>query len=206
MRRGKLSCVAALLILGFVAYFFFRGNGDSGHAETDTREVLVCLNKIGLRDGDLILRHGTGFWSELIREKNLSDKRFSHVGVLTEEAGTFFVIHADCDAAGNGCVKKERLNDFLKNARRIGLFRLKAGNAVSCAGTAKEFVGLPFDRDFNLSNTDELYCTELAFRAVGRIFPDFSPETIELCGKAIIPVAAVVPAELACELFDSGAK
>ena len=36
-----------------------------------------------VRNGDVILRSGTGLWSDLFRSRNARDKRFSHVGVVS---------------------------------------------------------------------------------------------------------------------------
>lgn len=206
-RKIALILSVAVFCLAAVFCFFARsGNANSSKRAIDTLEILLALSEISLQNGDLILRHGSGIWSNFIREKNLSDGRFSHIGILIEENGNFFVVHADCDVAGSGVATREALKDFLANARRVGVFRLKKNCADSVASTAETFVGLPFDRNFNLADASELYCSELVWRAMKRVLPDFVPKTFELCGCKIIPVDALVPAEYAVELFDSGAK
>ena len=59
-----------------------------------------------LKNGDIILRSGIGFWSERFRQSNTNDKRFSHVGiVLVDEQGTVSVLHAEGDDhTGEGMV------------------------------------------------------------------------------------------------------
>lgn len=207
VRKIALSLIVSLFCLSALFCFFPEsGNANSSESASDTQKVLLALEEIPLRNGDLILRHGNGIWSNFIREKNFSDKRFSHIGILVKEDGSFFVIHADSDGAGNGVVAREPLKDFVAGARRIGIFRLKKACADSVAEAAKTFVGLPFDRNFNLSDASKLYCSELVWRAMKSAFPNFEPKTFELCGQKIISIDALVPAEYAVELFDSGIK
>lgn len=202
----KLVSGAVILFCGIICGLITCGRGNSGNAGVNTREPLVCPKPNSLRNGDFILRHGNSIWSDSIRENNLVDKRFSHIGILVKEGETFFVIHADCDAAGNGRTGKVSLENFLSDARRIGVFRPNLPDADLCAETAQGFVGLPFDRNFNHDDTRELYCSELVFHAIRASIPQFCPETFELCGQKIIPVDAFVRPEIAVEIFDSGSK
>lgn len=209
MRHKKmLLSLSIAAILGVAAVWVCTGdeNTDASNHSINTSEILHSLSKIPLKSGDLILRHGNGIWSNLIREKNFSDKRFSHIGILVKENGNLFVVHADCDAVGNGSVRKDYLEDFLKNTHRIGIFRLKTADADMAVKIATSFVGVAFDRKFKLNDSSELYCSELIYLAMKNTFPRFTPKTIELCGQKIIPVDALISAEYTVELFDSGAK
>lgn len=216
--RGAIFVALALFFAAgtFCATRFFSGNADAGTASSDCivddAKILRALTcEIAVREGDLIMRHGNGLWSDFIRERNLSDKRFSHIGILVRDGGNaeaeFFVIHADCNAAGAGAVRKEPLADFLREAKRVGVFR-PCGNvpAGTAAKAAETFLGRPFDRAFNLENADELYCTELIFRAFHEADPNFTAKTITLAGREIVPADAFIAPELADELFDSAAN
>ena len=190
----------------FVASRLFCGNTDeNAPTAIDVGKTLFALtHEIGVREGDLILRHGNGFWSNFIRERNLSDSRFSHIGVVARGDGeSFFVVHADCDAAGMGEVRREPLADFLREARRVGVLRPRAGVPAERVRAAETFVGRPFDRAFDLDDDSALYCTELVLRAVRAAEPEFSVRTVELAGRKIVPADAFSGAEFAEELFDS---
>lgn len=193
----------------FVAAGFFR-SADAGNAPAaiDAGKTLSALTrKVGVREGDLILRHGNGLWSNFIRDSNLSDKRFSHVGVVVRGVeGEFFVVHADCDAAGLGEVRREPLANFLREARRVGVLRPRAGVPAARVRAAESFVGRPFDRNFDLADDSELYCTELVLRAVRDADPGFSARTFGLAGREIVPADAFSDPAFAEELFDSGAE
>lgn len=128
---------------------------------------------------------------------------------LRERRCGFFVVHADSDAVGAGAVRKDPLADFLRPARRIGVFcphgNDSAGTPPPRAKAAETFLGRPFDRAFDLENADELYCTELIFRAFREAESKFSAKTFTLAGRKIIPADAFIAPELADELFDSAA-
>ncbi len=214
--RGAIFVALALFFAvgTLCAVRFFSENADTGTSPSDCvddAKILRALTcEIAVREGDLIMRHGNGLWSDFIRERNLSDKRFSHVGIIVRGGNAeaeFFVIHADCDAAGAGAVRKEPLADFLREAKRIGVFRPRGNVSAGAAAKAAEtFLGRPFDRAFNLENDDELYCTELIFRAFREADPNFTAKTITLAGREIVPADAFIAPELADELFDSAAN
>lgn len=171
------------------------------------------------RAGDFRVRRGNGLWSDFIRRKNPTDDRFSHIGILARGddgnggEGEFFVIHADCNAAGQGSVRKEPLEAFLSDASRVGVFRPRDGGNANPPDArvrrAEKFLGLPFDWKFDLDDASALYCTELVRLALGdgnapaRGVP---AGMLEVGGRKILSVEAFTTAEISEELFDSGAE
>lgn len=219
VRRRAFFALAAgtvFLLLAGVAAFVFRRNaedGDGGNAFDAEKTRRALISEAGIRHGDLILRHGNGLWSDFIRRRNPTDDRFSHIGILVRGGNggeDFSVIHADCNAAGQGSVRKEPLAAFLREASRVGIFRPRGnvgGGAEARVRRAEAFLGLPFDWKFDLDDASALYCTELVWRAVsdGNAPPDFSAGTVEAGGRKILTVEAFVAPEFAEELFDSAA-
>lgn len=202
---------AAAILAGTCVAPFFCGNAaaarDCGGFGEGTRRALV--EEIGVRAGDLVLRRGNGLWSDFICGKNPRDGRFSHIGILAGEGADFFVVHADCNSAGQGSVRKEPLADFLRESRRVGVFRLRERDGADCARRAEAFLGLPFDWKFDLDDAGAIYCTELIFRAVSGAAgtareTDFAAGTIDVGGRRILSVDAFTSAEVAEQLFDSG--
>ena len=76
------------------------------------------------------------------------------------------MIHAEGLALeGKDYVNEVPISDFLKNARSIGIYRLRTteieGETIS--DTALEYIGRPFDWQFDIEEDNNLYCTELLF-------------------------------------------
>lgn len=129
-----------------------------------------------LKNGDIILRSGIGFWSELFRQSNTRDKRFSHVGiVLVDEHGTVSVIHAEGDdLTGQGTVGIVSLEQFVGESVDIGVSRLRDVDQNVFASEAKKYLGRPFDWKFDSESDLEVYCTELVELAMKRRYPERS--------------------------------
>jgi uncharacterized protein YycO len=97
--------------------------------------------------------------------------RYSHVGVI--EAGRVpHVIHIEPGSGTGDVVRREALADFLNPARAdaFAVFRVSADHrnqARSATETARRYFAsrLRFDPMFSLASADELYCSELVWRA-----------------------------------------
>lgn len=126
-----------------------------------------------LQNGDIILRSGIGFWSNLFRSGNTVDKRFSHVGIvrITPDGG-YRVIHAEGDdATGSGFVFEDSLEHFVGESDGIGVSRLRTGDPDRFAEAAITFLGRPFDWKFDKDDDSAIYCTELIDRALRKQDP-----------------------------------
>lgn len=136
------------------------------------RAVSIC------RDGDLVFRFGTGFWSPYFRDASLMDKRFSHTGVIVFRYGRPWVVHSDAHSlTGVGKVRMERLETFLAEAYDYAFFRLDVPwhTRSEIAAVAVSYLGRPFDPSFDAEDTSSLYCSELVMHAVN-----------EACGRSVI--------------------
>lgn len=141
-----------------------------------------------IKNGDLIFRRGWGVNSELVSSINRSTN-YSHVGLVWKRADKIYVIHAIPDENGikNGVVV-EPLEVFasVKNASKVSVSRTSENpdmlkNIVNYALT---FKGLPFDSDFDISQQDSLYCTELIWFS----FKHFGDELIGSFDKFKVPL------------------
>lgn len=122
-----------------------------------------------LEDGDLICRMGIGVWSQLFRDSNRTDKRFSHCGILVRKDGKWFVIHSSAnDATGEGCVAWEPLEKFAARCSLLAVYRFpfsgeERHRIAACSRTYKD---VPFDCKFDIQNHDQVYCSELVYLCV----------------------------------------
>lgn len=125
-----------------------------------------------LRDGDLICRLGTSWYSGLFRKKASSAQEYSHIGIILY-AGTdsCSVIHTEEDpSSGHGGVALERLSSFLVHSRRAGIYRPHLPDSVLShfvrAALDYRERQVPFDFAFDSASDAELYCTELVAAAL----------------------------------------
>lgn len=126
-----------------------------------------------VKNGDIILRSGIGMWSNLFRNKNAVDKRFSHVGIVwINSGGKFQVIHSEGnDISGNGEVQIISLEDFVRESDSIGISRWRHGDAAFIAENARAFLSKPFDWKFDSTDHSAIYCTELIELSLQKSFP-----------------------------------
>lgn len=160
-KLGKLSffCICGILLLlvaagGYLVWFFYI---RAVPLPPEVRNIVPFL-----RHGDIIMRSGVGLWSELFREYNRHDKRFSHVGIVIVRDGRFFVLHSEGDdISGKGDVHLDTVDDFIGASSGIGISRLHTLDNEMLAENALKYQGRKFDWKFNRKESTMLYCTEL---------------------------------------------
>lgn len=135
------------------------------------------------RDGDLVLRCGCGAESRAVTYGGRST--YSHIGILIRDdsLNTWMVVHAVPGEAAKGepeYIKYETLEAFYspdracKGAwmRMLCSDSTAARAAAYCLGKHRDSV--LFDNSYLLSDTSELYCCELVWRAFLRQGMDIS--------------------------------
>lgn len=147
------------------------------------------------RPGDVLFKNGGGLWGRLAARFSENDDGYGHVGMVdTGPDGALVVIHAGGDpATGNGRVQATGLAQFLRAAKGAALYRpkLDAPHAAIALSYVEAAAGrnAPFDSAFSLDTEDELYCTELVWRALSRaVGEDVVPEKSERSGKVYVAI------------------
>jgi hypothetical protein len=121
-----------------------------------------------LRGGEIILRKGDGFLSgQLIQILN-EEIPLSHCGMIIKGDTSVFVIHAiSDDYKGRDGVQPTTLTNFVNKSIDSSLIivrpKFNDSTLIAMQNEAKRYVHLNklFDYKFNLSDTTEIYCTEL---------------------------------------------
>jgi hypothetical protein len=159
-----------------------------------SKELIDPNDIVGfLKDGDIMCRLGDRFWSQYFKGISSADKRFSHLGIVRIQSGNISVVNAEGLAIeGKDFVNEVTLRDFLKNARSIGVYRLKNYDGKLISDAALEFKGRPFDWEFNLDKDDKLYCSELLYVIIKTIAPEIQLQKLYLkeLGRDIVPLEA----------------
>jgi len=123
-----------------------------------------------IHDGDIILRHGFGFASDVIVESYNNDIDISHCAIITKIDNKFVVVHSVSQSLSEfDGVQTQPLNPFVNdsqvNSVMVVRYKKKPDEVdQSCLGErAKYYLNkrVPFDNEFNLKDTSQIYCAEL---------------------------------------------
>ena len=126
-----------------------------------------------IKQGDLILRTGRDFTSDVMRRVSLTDKTYSHCGIASFENDSLFVYHS----IGGEWNPDQKLRrdpfEFFCNPyenRGFGIFRyyLSEKEQLKVLELARNFYnqGVIFDMQFNLDTNDRMYCSEFVYKTI----------------------------------------
>jgi len=200
-RRFILSGIIIFIFLIILIIFFIITPGSKS----------VKLNSIDLKnismnieDGDIICRLGDRIWSLYFRDVSVTDRRFSHMGILRVNNDLISVIHTEGDTGhGIDYVNETSLEEFIQFARTIGIYRIKDINGSRISDLAAEYLKIPFDWQFDMNDDSKLYCTELLYVILNRLAPQIELNTIYagLLKKNVIPLDAISDSEYFKEIL-----
>lgn len=146
---------------------------DTKYKGGDQQYAHILENNIALKSGDIIFRRGLSLTSKFVL---MSDPNsfYSHVGMIVESNGNYQVVHVVPaeDHQSEEKVKKESLKDFLHGdkASNYAVYRLREDFDKYAQGAAKKILSfyknnVTFDNKFDVFDSEEMYCTELVYRA-----------------------------------------
>ena len=130
-----------------------------------------------LHSADLVFRLGRTLESEAIAAGSDKASRYSHVGIVLRSPDSAMVIHIEPAPNGNEQVRTENLEEFFAHSKAVSgaIFRIKnlseqQRNIIEHYALAVAHSRISFDHDYRLSDTTQMYCTELtewAFHKAG---------------------------------------
>jgi hypothetical protein len=185
-----LFFVVVIITLGI--FLITRPKKDSGSVIIDSSALVPYL-----KDGDLILRLGDGALSPAFTNVSLTDKRFSHLGIVRIRGGKISIISSvGSILKKEKGVEEESLDKFLYGAKTIGVFRIKFMGETAIPAVsdkAVEYINVPFDWNFDLNDESKIYCTELLYVVLKYAAPGFTLSTMyfDKLGKDIIPLDSI---------------
>jgi hypothetical protein len=118
---------------------------------------------------------------------------YSHVGLISVIAGQAWVLHAvpPEEPEQRGGILAEPLSVFLSpdKATAAGLYRPRDAGGAVAERAAWSFVHahIPFDSGFDLSTPNEMYCTEMVWRAYREAGIDLAPPDPNQKEKYLLP-------------------
>ncbi|MDR0464972.1 MAG: hypothetical protein LBG94_07660 [Treponema sp.] len=167
-RKPLIITIVIFILIITAIILFFTIPRKSPNIVIDSSGVIPYL-----KDGDIILRHGDGALSSPFSEISLTDKRFSHLGIVRIRNGNISVINAVGSILNKEKgVEENSLEQFLQAALNIGVFRVKSIDGTLISDKALEYLNRPFDWGFNLFDDSKIYCSELLYVVIKSIAPD----------------------------------
>lgn len=157
------------------------------------------MNKID--GGEIILRKGKGYLSNVIVNLLGEKLNYSHAGVLIKEKDEIYIIHSLSDDVSEidgvqKCTIKEFLSDIADSSLCIVKPLTDSLGSQLIQKKAKEYLKqqVPFDHHFSMQSKDELHCSELIHDVL-----------IESLNKEILPVSkrGGIPIILFSHFFNS---
>lgn len=151
----------------------------------------LILSQDKLVSGDLVCRFGDGFFSKYFKDYASSEKKYSHIGLISREGDKLFVYHSEAsEFTGIGFVKKEPLDVFLEGIEIYDFFKLKFHDSINLKITkhVEYFYNAktPFDMDFDSFDEKKLYCSELIAVSINKALDSsFIKPTLTLNNKKI---------------------
>ncbi|MEO6637351.1 MAG: YiiX/YebB-like N1pC/P60 family cysteine hydrolase, partial [Ginsengibacter sp.] len=131
-----------------------------------------------VRSGDLILRTGRDFTSDIMRRVSKTDTTYSHCGIASWENDTLFVYHAlGGEWNPDEKIRRDTFGFFCNpyENRGVGIYRYSISDSskLNFIKAAKRYASLAlFDNKFNLSSDDRMYCSEYVYKSLERAIGD----------------------------------
>lgn len=140
----------------------------------ERRDIVEVTGQEDFREGDLVLRCGYGAESKVVTEA--SQSIYSHIGILHYDTPTaqWQVLHAVPGEAEQGepeWLKAESISEFYASDRASCGAWMRVDCPDSIAASAARYAlqkvkeQVEFDNDYLLSDTTQIYCTELVWQA-----------------------------------------
>ena len=147
---------------------------DSLNEQKINREIFAKINDVkrSVRSGDLILRTGRDFTSDIMRRVSKTDTTYSHCGIASWENDTLFVYHAlGGEWNPNEKIRRDTFAFFCNpyESRGIGIYRYLINDSSKSylIKSAKNFASnVLFDNKFDLSSDDRMYCSEYVYKCL----------------------------------------
>ena len=159
-----------VLFLGWLVFpgLLFPGT-KTPHTETENR---FHIEESSLHTGDIVLRSGKGFVSDLFRKSSKRDQQYSHSGIIrmTPNGAMVYHIIGGTHPGNKSDLMIEPLSTFCDSRNTVSCavfeydFLKEKEEAVNTFLDNLSIQKPVFDDDFDLATTDKLYCTELIYQ------------------------------------------
>jgi hypothetical protein len=127
-----------------------------------------------LQDGDLVVRLNTDPVSQLIRNYNRVDKRYSHAGIVFFHKGKPYIYHVVNGNENPGeFLRRDSIQKFCDPAQQLHFgiyrYRLSKQEKEKIRGYVLQWYRrVSFDDQFDFTSDNKMYCSEMIAKALSR--------------------------------------
>ena len=167
-------------LIAIVAFCLVTGSG----AETRISKFeSAFFSSQNLQDGDIVVRSGKGFISDVFRNTSRRERKYSHAGLVVIRQGRPYVIHVIGHEGNttNGDLREEPIERFCSSEANLGYAIYRCGlnakqkDQLNQLLSAMQRSHLKFDDHFDLKSNEAMYCSEfiskMLYRSAGICFP-----------------------------------
>jgi hypothetical protein len=159
-----------LILLLFFATSAFIFYAFKRHDLSDKNFSRVIIPDSLFRSGDIVFRDGRGFLSNAFKKMCLTDRSYSHAGIIHIQDKCTYVLHVIGDRENKSReMRKDMLSDFCsgKISNGYAVYRSDLpGAKIDSIAVVYYNSRLQFDDKFDLSDDDKMYCTELVSKVL----------------------------------------
>jgi uncharacterized protein YycO len=175
MKKIILIVFIALIVFGLVVYAFLKIYDYRSTRKQESLHYAFSKDELAkFRSGDIILRHGYGFVSDMIVTQLKEKYDLSHCAIVCRDKDSLYVIHSVSSSLSNvDGVQAQEIHSFIResqyNSVVVVRYKTDSGKDQSCiCEKAQDYLkkGIPFDNAFNINDSTEFYCTELLWKAI----------------------------------------
>ena len=175
----------------------------SGCSRGDETPLNVPLDL--LKNGDLALRCGTSIESHVVVGVNGENGPYSHIGIVVEKDGQWFVAHAVPGENRRGEPEYLKLDSiqvyYGRDRAKLGCIMRVTDDSTACRQAtdyALWAVGAKkvFDNSYDWEDTTQLYCTEMVQRAYLHAGIDLAEDRHTDVVAALMPGTYVFPCDI----------
>jgi len=182
MKRVLIIIFIVLFFIAFSAWLFLHIYNSHSDREQAASNYHLTRDEIPLiHDGDIILRHGYGFVSDLIVERLGEVYDISHCAIACKDSDSIYVIHSVSQSLSpyDG-VQSQKLEPFIHDSQENSVIIVRYKSKVpgkdgsNISRRAKQYLAkrIPFDHAFNINDSSEFYCQELPYKCILNEFGD----------------------------------
>jgi uncharacterized protein YycO len=174
MKRKLIIFFIVLASIALAIYLFLLIYDYRSRQEQIISNYTLSPKEISLlHDGDIILRHGYGFVSDLIVETLNDSTGISHCAILTQYKGHWIIVHSVSSTLSDvDGVQWQDLTTFVSQSKRNSIVVMRYKHAKNDSDRAR--IGekakyylqkkILFDNAFDLFDSSKFYCSELLWK------------------------------------------
>jgi hypothetical protein len=138
-------------------------------------DAMISEGKSMLKEGDLLVRTGIELSSQMIRQLNRIDQKYSHSGIVFFDGRVPYVYHiVTGDENPDGKLKKDSIASFCNPRKNSGFAVYRYDIDEKEMKDLKQQIykwhekGVQFDSLFSLKTDEKMYCSEMIKKGLER--------------------------------------